>query len=170
LVRMSEMPEKSVLNASGVVLGKVLACVTEPYARGILGYKCQGSGLQPGIFYVRQDQIAYISDRYLGLKPGFQEDKEFGKSGNFSPLGLTVYSARGGAFGRVGDIAFSEETGRFQSVTLSDGLIKDLLFGRRHVQLNDAASLKPHGLMLSGPVELSEENSGGLLKHLESRG
>lgn len=82
-------------------------------------------------------------------------------------LGLKVYSKEGGELGVVKDVIFDYKTGKIESFEISDGLIQDVMQGRKLLPLFGKVELgEEFAVVESEAVEEMEETGGGIRNKL----
>lgn len=82
-------------------------------------------------------------------------------------LGLKIYSRSGENLGVVKDVLFDQKTGLVEGVEASDGLIQDIIQGRKLVPLFGKVEFGSETLLVDREaVEEAEETGGGIKKRL----
>lgn len=84
-----------------------------------------------------------------------------------SLLGIKVFSKAGGELGVVKDVIFDEDTGKIEGFEISDGLIQDVMQGRKLLPLFGRVELGEEiAIVGSEAVEEMEGTGGGLRNRL----
>ncbi len=84
-----------------------------------------------------------------------------------SLIGLKVYSKSGGEVGVVKDVIFDWRTGRIEGFEISDGLLQDVLQGRKLLPLFGKVELsKEFAVVETEAVEEMKETGGGIRNRL----
>jgi len=84
-----------------------------------------------------------------------------------SLLGLKVYSKAGGELGIVKDVLFDYKTGKIEGFEISDGLIQDVIQGRKLLPLFGKVELgEEFAVVGSEAVEEMQETGGGIRNKL----
>lgn len=82
-------------------------------------------------------------------------------------LGLRVYSKDGGELGVVRDVIFDYKTGKIEGFEISDGLIRDVMQGRRLLPLFGKVELgEEYAVVDREAVEEMQDTGGGLKNRL----
>lgn len=82
-------------------------------------------------------------------------------------LGLKVFSKAGGELGTVKDVMFDWQTGKIESFEVSDGMLQDVMKGRKLVPLFGKVELgEEFAIVGSEAVEEMEETGGGIRNRL----
>ena len=82
-----------------------------------------------------------------------------------SLLGLKVYSKAGGELGVVKDVMFDYQTGRIEGFEISDGLLEDVIQGRKLLPLFGKVELGEEFAVVSSEAVEEMENTGGGIKN-----
>lgn len=78
-------------------------------------------------------------------------------------LGLKVYSKDGGELGIVKDVIFDYKTGKIEGFEISDGLIRDVMQGRKLLPLFGKVELgEEYAIVDREAVEEMQDTGGGL--------
>lgn len=80
-------------------------------------------------------------------------------------LGLRIYSKTGEDLGVVRDVVFDPGTGRIEGVEVSDGLLQDLLQGRRMMPLFGRVEFGEENLLVDREAVEEMVNTGGGIKN-----
>jgi uncharacterized protein YrrD len=82
-------------------------------------------------------------------------------------LGLKVFSKAGGELGTVKDVIFDWRTGKIEGFEVSDGMLQDVLQGRKLVPLFGRVELgEEFAIVGNEAVEEMEETGGGIRNRL----
>jgi len=82
-------------------------------------------------------------------------------------LGLKVYSKDGGELGIVKDVIFDYKTGKIEGFEISDGLIRDVMQGRKLLPLFGKVELgEEYAVVDREAVEEMQDTGGGLRNKL----
>jgi uncharacterized protein YrrD len=82
-------------------------------------------------------------------------------------LGLKVFSKAGGELGIVKDVIFDWKTGKIESFEVSEGMIQDVMQGRKLIPLFGKVELgEEFAVVGSESVEEMEETGGGIRNRL----
>lgn len=85
-----------------------------------------------------------------------------------SLIGLKVYSRAGGEVGIVKDVIFDCQTGRIEGFEISDGLLQDVMQGRKVLPLFGKVELgKEVAVVGTEAVEEMKETGGGIRNRLK---
>ena len=85
-------------------------------------------------------------------------------------IGTKVYSKAGGEVGVIKDVMFDPGTGRIEGFEISDGLLQDVVQGRKVLPLIGKVELgKEFALVDTDSVDEMKETGGGLKKKLLGR-
>ncbi len=84
-------------------------------------------------------------------------------------LGLKVFSKAGGDLGIVKDVMFDWRTGKIESFEVSDGVIQDVMQGRKVIPLFGKVELgEEYAVVGNEAVEEMEETGGGIKNRLRN--
>lgn len=102
------------------------------------------------------DNASCVSDMdRVSLKKNFKDEG--------SLLGLKVFSKEGGEVGVVRDVIFDYRTGRIEGFEISDGLLQDMMHGRKLLPLFGKVELgKEFAVVEKEAVDEMEGTGGGL--------
>ncbi|MCR4435406.1 MAG: PRC-barrel domain-containing protein [Clostridiales bacterium] len=81
-------------------------------------------------------------------------------------IGLKVYSRSGDDLGVVKDILFDYRTGTIEGVELSDGLLQDIVQGRKILPLFGKVEFSEENILVDGEASEEMDSTGGGLKNL----
>lgn len=143
---------------SGRKAGVVKDILFDLENREVKALLLEHTGLMPGkrLVLVKEllslgNDAAIISDAGFvtnmsrkGFRAAFGDRKELFGGENGSLLGRRVFSKAGGELGIVKDVIFDIQSGKIEAFEISDGILQDIIQGRRL-------------LPLFGKVELGEE-------------
>lgn len=88
-----------------------------------------------------------------------------------SLLGLKVFSRAGGEIGAVKDVIFDIQTGKIEGFEISDGLLQDVIQGRKMLPLFGKVELgEEFAIVESEAVDEMEEMGGGLRSWIQQKG
>ncbi len=98
--------------------------------------------------------------------------REFKKTGeiqeDISLRGLKIYSHTGEDIGIVQDILFDYKTGKVEGVQVSDGLVQDLLMGRKILPFLGKVEIGSNILVEKEAIEEMMDTGGGIKSRLEN--
>jgi len=95
-----------------------------------------------------------------------EDEGKLGQKGNI--MGLRVYSKAGEDLGIIEDILFDGSSGHIEGVEISDGLLQDLIKGRRVLPLFGKVEFGSENILVDREaVDEIGNSSGGLSKYLK---
>lgn len=85
---------------------------------------------------------------------------------NYTIINKKVITNKGKVLGRVNDVIFDDNTGKLEALILSDGIVSDLNYGRKRVNLNIYYSMDEEKIIIKNYDRYIEESLGGIINKI----
>lgn len=171
--RYSSIIGRDVICPSGKRLGEVKEAVFLPDTLEFAGLVVGQGGLGISRRAVLREDILNMENNTIKIRDpsclkrmkGEEISAEFRSCRSFTDLSVKLIGS--GEIGFVKDVLFDYRTGRLECVELGDGIIQDVLEGRRMLPLIGRVEMaKEHMLVSREAVEEIKQTGGGLSRLL----
>ncbi len=172
--RLSEVVGLPVISAeNGKKVGTVANLIFCPQRRRLEAVLLVPEGYLSGemvillkdVLNIGRDAVITSSSSCISAMKAVQTEGELEETGKLE--GLKIYSRAGEDLGVVKDVLFDQKTGLVEGVEVSDGIIQDIIQGRRVIPLFGKVEFGGDILLVDREaVEESEETGGGIKRIL----
>ena len=124
---------------SGKVVGRISDFLIDTHNKTVSGIACVSTvGIIRSRFFVKRGGILHldrngvvVDKSYIRYKKAFDEE--------YSSGGFGVYRDKEYSKGSMGDMYFDHSTLKIESVSIKNGFLDDLIYGRDIVSVNDVS-------------------------------